>query len=179
MSKNFFLTSLFLLSGLFASAQQGTVVDDLNKEKSGQGNVNVYQDEAIKNLIGTKGAVQKQDSTASSQTNKTSSSSSALSQSVQTSGTEGRKARVYRIQVFSGNDQRKSKNEASYKRDLIKSRFPQLSANVAYNAPVWRVRVGSFLNRHDAEQALKELRASFPSFGREMYVVQEVMRVSH
>lgn len=83
----------------------------------------------------------------------------------------------WRIQVFSGNNQRVSKNEAFSKEADLKLVFPELSTYVKYNAPFWRLRVGDFQSYQDAQSMLVQLRRAFPAFGREMSIVKEKVQV--
>lgn len=154
--------SLFAITTLFA---QESIIDELNQSKKGEGSVNVYQDNSITKVISTQ---------QSSQQTTTDNSSNTVS-NTNTSTSEVKKpnsARGFRIQVFSGNDQKKSRNEANHRRNLVKSQFPQLNVSISYSAPVWTVTAGGYSNRADAEKALQELRAAFPAFGREMYIVR-------
>lgn len=165
MGKHLYITVSFLLfCGSFLMAQD-TIVDDLNKTKAGQGNVTVYQDNAIKNLLGNRNN-QSEESTETTTTPH--SSGQQQNRPIDSSY----KGRGYKVLVFSGNDQRKSKNEASSKRNLIKSRFPHLPVEISYEAPMWRVRVGNYASKADATDAMQQLRAAFPAFGREMYIVK-------
>lgn len=83
----------------------------------------------------------------------------------------------YRIQVFAGNNQRVSKNEAYNKEADIKSIFPEYSTYVIFTAPFWRLRVGDFQSIQEAQHAMSALRAKFPAFGREMSLVKEKVRI--
>jgi hypothetical protein len=39
------------------------------------------------------------------------------------------------------------------------------------------LRVGNFKTRTEAEEAMQELRGSFPSFGKEMYIVVDEVKI--
>lgn len=82
----------------------------------------------------------------------------------------------YRIQVFSGNDQRKSKQEAIQKEKTIKEADPQIETYITFNAPVWRLRIGNFRTYEEADTRLRLLKKELPKFGKEMYVVQDNVR---
>lgn len=60
------------------------------------------------------------------------------------------KIQGYRTQVFSGNNQRKSKDEAFRKEKEIKELFPDVPTYVTYNAPFWRLRIGDFRSHEEA-----------------------------
>jgi hypothetical protein len=85
--------------------------------------------------------------------------------------------RGYKIQAFAGNNQRTSKNEAYRKQAMINQAFPELETVVIFDSPFWRVRVGNFKSRDEAAAVLRELRNAFPSFGKEMYIVTDEVKV--
>lgn len=77
----------------------------------------------------------------------------------------------YRVQVFSDNNQRTAKNQAEVRQHKISIQFPEWSVYRFYKSPMWRVRVGDFKTRGEAEFAMHELKEAFPSYAREMMVV--------
>lgn len=89
------------------------------------------------------------------------------------SGVSRRDMRGYRVQVFSDNNQRTAKNEARSKSRTISSRFPQYKAYVSYTSPYWRLRVGDFRTKKEADAAADELRSAFPSYSKEIRVVHD------
>lgn len=138
--------------------QSESIVDKINKVEPGKGSVKIIQDDKITERIGRPAAKAVNTS-----------ESSAESRYIQMSG--------WRIQVFVGNNQRVSKNEAFRKETDLKSTFPELSTYVKYNAPFWRLRVGDFQTYQDAQNMLVQLRHNFPAFGREMSIVKEKIQV--
>jgi SPOR domain len=134
------------------------IVDKINKLEPGKGTVVIIQDDKISDKIGRPG---KNELTASSQCGER--------RYVEMMG--------WRIQVFSGNNQRVAKNEAFRKETDVKTTFPELSTYVKYNAPFWRLRVGDFQTYQDAQGMITQLRHTFPSFGREMSIVKEKIQV--
>lgn len=141
------------------SSQKKEILTELNRSDPGKGRVTVYEDERIRNVLGR---------------------SMSPPRTVYTNA-EGsvqyHKMRGYKIQAFSGNNQRTSKNEAYRKQGLINSSFPEHETVVLFESPFWRLRVGNFAERADAEEVLKEIRRSFPSFGREMYIVVDEVKI--
>lgn len=164
MKKSLYIFLVLSLLSSFAFAQDGnkTIIDELNSSKWGQGNVKVMQDEAIDNILGVR----------------------HIATAVDTAKTTGAidpnanftKVRGFKIQVFSGNNQQRSKREAESKQAQVKSAFPDLETVVSFQSPFWRLRVGNFLTREDANTVLKEMKQTFPGFGREMYIVPDVVK---
>lgn len=89
------------------------------------------------------------------------------------SGASKREMRGYRVQVFSDNNQRTAKNEARSKSRTISSRFPQYKTYVSYTSPYWRLRVGDFRTKKEADAAADELRGAFPAYSKEIRVVHD------
>lgn len=87
------------------------------------------------------------------------------------------KIQGFRTQVFSGNDQRLSKKEAFDKEQEIKELYPDLVTYVTYKAPFWKLRVGDFRTHEEAYAVLRQLKEAFPSFGKEMYIVKDEIRM--
>lgn len=171
MKKFIYVFLVFIVFGLHVKAQtSGSIIDELNTSHRGQGNITIYQDNVIKNLVGTSNSLSS--STITNQLRDTSSSSSISREPVSTS-----KARGYRIQVYSGNDQKKSRTEAYSRRDIVRRSYPNMDVTIAYHSPVWRVRAGNFRSREEAQQALNEMKSKFPSFGKEMHIVDDVIKI--
>ena len=81
------------------------------------------------------------------------------------------KAVGYRIQVFSDNNQRTAKSQAQLREQNILARFPDFKVYLIYKSPSWRVRVGDFKSRGEAEQVMQEIKEAFPSYAGEVMVV--------
>ena len=136
-----------------------SIIDELNSASPGKGTVAIYQDEAIKGIVGK---------------------SIAASRPVYTSDDDSSnyiKMRGFKIQAFSGNNQRTSKNEAYSKQSQIKNTFPELETVINFDSPFWRLRVGNFRSRTEATKVLDDLRGAFPSFGKEMYIVPDEVKI--
>lgn len=161
----------FFCKTLFVSAQQPTVrarkqgnqsiLEELNSRRLGQGNVMVYEDEAIKGILAKPNPADLPVYT----------SEDGLTQYVKMSG--------YKIQVFSGNDQRKSKDEAYSKQKLINDRFEELETVVYFRSPRWILRAGNFRTREEADAIMKQLMKQFPDFGKEMYIVTDTVKIPY
>lgn len=156
------LIAIILLSaGVNAqtSLQKNEILEELNKDVQGKGDVTVYQDESISHILGRPvGPPRTVYTTADG-------------------AVQYYKTRGFKIQAFSGNNQRTSRDEANRKQSQINQLYPDLETVVLFESPFWRLRVGNFENRGDAEEALHKLRESFPSFGREMYIVVDEVKI--
>ena len=120
------LSFIFLfLQAVLVSAQQpvqsnptqnnGSIIEELNTARSGQGNVTIYQDEALKDILAKPAPA------------------NLPVFSTGDGSVQYVKMRGYKIQVFSGNDQRKSKDEAYYKQKLINNSFEDIETVVYFN----------------------------------------------
>lgn len=159
--------------GLVANAQSKSIIEDLNTPKVGQGNIVIYQDEAIKNLVGKSFvnngsplAVTEQLSTGADKKEGSSSTPKSLI-----------KAKGYKIRVFVGNEQQRSRNEANSRKNTIKSAYPNMEVAISYAAPVWEVRAGNFATKEQAASALAEMKARFPRHAQEFKIVESVVKV--
>ena len=170
-----FILKIFLITfffqAFFASAQEpvqsnvskqnsSTIIEELNTNRPAQGNVMVYQDEAIKDILAKP---------APAANLPVFSSADGTSQYV--------KMRGYKVQVFSGNDQRKSKDEAYYKQRLINDSFEDIETVVFFKSPRWILRAGNFKTREEANAALGQIMRQFPNFGKEMYIISDTVKI--
>ena len=164
MKLYFRLTIFSLLCSLTSLLAQtkANIVDELNAPKAGQGTVKVYIDDNIKGLIGTSAA-----STPISDIDTTQTRPSGIVV----------KRMGFKIQVFSGNDQRKSKNEAYYKQGQIRNQFPDIDTVVSFHSPFWRLRAGNYKTYSEAAHAMSELKRELPTLGKEMYVVKDMVNI--
>lgn len=133
-----------------------TIFDELAIRKGGKGLVTIHQSDEIRQLVGARKS----------------------GKDVETTNNETfLKIQGFRTQVFSGNNQRKSKDEAFRKEKEIKELFPDMPTYVTYNAPFWKLRVGDFRSHEEAYHALRLLMAAFPSYAKEMYIVKEEVKI--
>lgn len=82
----------------------------------------------------------------------------------------------YRIQVYTSN-MRGAKQEAYRLASRVRGAAPELSTYVTYSAPFWRLSVGDYGSRQEAQQQLNALRAAHPQLMREAYIVREKVRI--
>lgn len=89
----------------------------------------------------------------------------------------GGKAVGYRVQVYSDGNQRTAKGETQRKAAAVSRRFPNMRTYSSYSAPYWRLRVGDFRTRKEAEDAAASLRSAFPAYRNEIRVVRDRINV--
>ncbi len=65
----------------------------------------------------------------------------------------------YRVQVFFGNDRK----TAYFQQAKFKALYPELNAYISYTQPNYRVKVGDFKTRAEAQQLMTKLRPDFPT----------------
>ena len=162
MKKSLHITFIFFIFSICALAQNGdkTIIEELNSSKWGQGKVTVMQDEAIQGLMAAR---QEMDTTRRLGV-------------LEPSGNYKR-VRGYRIQVYSGNNQQRSKHEAESRQAQVRNTFPELEADVRFTSPFWRLRVGHFQRKEEAEEVLKEMKKTLPGLSKEMYVVSDEIKL--
>lgn len=56
---------------------------------------------------------------------------------------------IYRIQLYNGNE-----SEAYKLRSNFQNSFPEYKAQISYKAPEWKVQVGEFKSRLEADKAM-------------------------
>ena len=76
----------------------------------------------------------------------------ALSKVGSKTGTSG-----FRVQIFSGPDRKNTYAEQA----KFKSLYPNIASYVSYNQPNYRVRVGDFRTRLDAEKTINRLKRHY------------------
>lgn len=65
----------------------------------------------------------------------------------------------YRIQIYVGN----TRNEADAAKLYTYQTFPELNPYMSYSMPTYRIKVGDFMNRLDAERYLQQIRQQYSS----------------
>lgn len=68
-----------------------------------------------------------------------------------------RSGRGYRVQIYSGGDRQKA---TQIKIDFIR-RFPSVRSYISYISPTYRVKVGNFRSRGEAEEFARQARAYY------------------
>jgi len=162
MKRIFYVLSLFIILGSGSISAQVTggknqsIFDALQESKDGSGVVVIHQSDALRKMVGERfqGA------------------------NVETADTISYiKMQGFRIQIYSGNDQRKSKDEAFLKEREVKEIFPDMPAYVTYKAPFWNLRVGDFRTHEEARRIQRQLMDAFPDYKRQMYILKGEIRI--
>ncbi|MDR2146891.1 MAG: SPOR domain-containing protein [Tannerella sp.] len=163
--KRFFLHKILLIlliaiGGLnFAGAQNPSfsIFDEFEKKPGkGEGTVIIHQSEALKALVGTRIDSENVDVV---------------------NGKTFLITKGYRVQVYSGNDQRKSKDHAFYMQDQLRKTYSDIQTYVTYNAPFWKLHVGNYRSYEEASEMLRKLRQDFPQIRNEIYIVEDEIRL--
>ena len=131
-----YLLFLICLSFSFLASAQRSILDELQKDRAGQGKVRVHQDAGISALLGSV-YVKSADET------------------------EGKviKARGYRVQVYAGNNSRMARQEANDVAEQIKVEFPELPVYAFFQPPRWLCRVGDYRSIEEADAVMRRLKA--------------------
>ncbi len=74
----------------------------------------------------------------------------------------------YRVQVISTN----SRDQALKMKTELMSRFPDQKTYTSYQSPLFKVRIGNFVRKEDAEQFRKTLSRLYP---QGVYVVEDLI----
>lgn len=78
----------------------------------------------------------------------------------------------YMVQVFSSNNQRTAKNNALLVERKLRMAFPSYGVYRQFSSPFWKVRIGNFKTQEEALSFQNLVKASFPEYSRETYVVR-------
>lgn len=83
----------------------------------------------------------------------------------------------FRIQAYTDNNPRTAKAAAQRRARDIAMKFPQYRSYISYKAPAWRLRIGDFKTRREAQAALQRIKSVYPKFAREMVIVRDRINV--
>ena len=147
----YFLLLIGLCFGISASAQV-SIVEELQKERVGQGTVTVHQDAAISALLG-----------------------SVYVKDENETEPKVLKSRGYRVQVYAGNNSRVARQEANDMAELIKTEFPELPVYAFFQPPRWLCRVGDYRSIEEADASMRRLRTTGKF--KEVSIVREQINI--
>ncbi len=83
----------------------------------------------------------------------------------------------FRIQAYSDNNYKTAKASAQKRARDIAMKFPQYRSYISYKAPSWRLRIGDFKTRGEAQAALARIKRIYPNFAREMVIVRDRINI--
>ena len=147
---------LLLLCCRVSIIAQSSIFDELSVREPGKGTVTIRQSAAIRSIVGQR----------------------SFDEKIETDGDKSYLLMPgYRIQVFSGNIQRTSMNEALEKQKQIEHIFSDVPTHINYAAPFWRLRVGDYLSYEEAFSMMCKLVEAFPAFKKEIQILKEDVRI--
>lgn len=127
-----------LLFTALTSAQNRTLVQELERDVPGKGKITIESDVRLDSLIGVLSDAHAGDRI---------------------------KATGYRIQVYAGNNTRAAREQASQVKDYIHSNYPELPVYADFKSPRWLCTVGDFLYYEDAYEVMRKLKKETPYKG--------------
>lgn len=140
---------LYILSFLLLSA--GLQAQSFEKlQNAMQGSVTIHQDESVRVLLDEK-----------------------------ISGTEGEMQQItgYRVQIYSSNSQQTAKAEALKLEKRVLDENLEVEVHVLYTPPFWKVRLGDFRTKAEAELLKQEIIRRMPELQGDTYVVRDQITV--
>lgn len=85
----------------------------------------------------------------------------------------------YRVQIFDDNNPRTARREAESRQAMVHGMFPEMKTYVTFDSPYWRVKVGDYRTRAEAEAAMDALRHAMPSMAAYMRIVRDKINIQH
>ncbi len=164
----FGLSLLFLIFCLSANAQV-TYTEQIQKSEQGEGTLKLHQSKKITDLVnGTNASATvttgKKTPSAGVQPIQPSTTlngdiASSNEPSVKQNGTKMR-VNGYRIQVYSGDNTRKGKTEATMMGQRVRNQFTDLPVYTLFSSPHWICRVGDFRTYEEANEYFQQMKAT-------------------
>ncbi len=159
---------ILLLFACFANAQV-RFIDNLTRVVAGQGKVTVSQDERLTDIIN--GDRQKNtDNESDKEVDKEKEEEDTDNPALVTPTGKKTKVRGYRVQIYWGGSTRSDQSRAQHAANQAMTLFPEYKAYTSFESPHWRCRVGDFKERHEAVEALRELKKA--GIAREAMIVR-------
>ena len=84
----------------------------------------------------------------------------------------------YRVQVFDDNNPRTARSRAESANRRVQADFPAFRSYLSFNSPYWRVKVGDFRTRAEAEAAMAEIRQAMPDLNPYLRVMRDKINVT-
>jgi len=158
MKQRLFLFLLFAAYFCFIEVQaqqvkQVTIIDDLETPVPGEGVIQIHSDPKITDLIGL------------------------VSPETSVNDADYITSNGYRIQVFMSNNPKTARGELNNRVNLIKGTFPDIAVYNMYVAPNWKLLVGDFKTKEEAEIFRQKIKQFIPELGKEMYIVPDKINI--
>jgi len=153
-----------------SAAAQGIISELETQHDSSEGVISVSADPAINALLGTPNG---------NGNNIYGNNNSADNQSVPSYDGETTTTKVsgFRIQIYMGNDPKNSRSEAAYKQQQVREVFDEdVATYIEYKSPNWKVFVGDFQTREEANLFKAQLQKKIPKL-KEMFIVAAQINV--
>ncbi len=157
----YFIFSVVLFFGLCNSIslqaqQESNIIEKLTKNKPGEGTIRIVQDSRIAVLIGQRGEGKYLE-------------------------TEGEyqyiRSKGYRLQLYMGNNPKKSKEEAFNMEKKVKEIYPEIHTYVTFNSPFWKLKIGDFKSWEEADRILREFKNRHKSISKEVFIIKDDIRL--
>lgn len=78
---------------------------------------------------------------------------------------------VFRVQLYRGNNMQTSRREAAAVKAMYLEKYPNQVVYTPFDAPYWRVRVGTFETYNEALKLRTELERELSSIKDDIYIV--------
>lgn len=115
-------------------------------------------------------SAEKKTSTSTTTTKKSANDFKMSNQSVR------KRAAGYRIQVYFSSSLQ-GRNVARTRAREVALKYPHYRTYISYVAPQWRLRIGDFKTKEEAQKALRKVKSSFPSFASDIILVTDNINV--
>jgi len=133
--------------------KQVTIIDDLETPVAGEGVIQITSDPKITNLIGL------------------------VSPETSVNNADYISTNGFRIQVFMSNNPKTARKELTDRGSLIKAAFPDIAIYSGYVAPNWKLLVGDFITKEEADVFRQKIKQAIPELGKEMYIVKDKVNI--
>ena len=148
---NRLISILFLVLCACNAGAQTKFVDKLTQTVAGEGRVTVHQDKRLTDIING-------DATTTTSNSYQNSDEDIDTSTLVPSTGKKTKVRGFRIQVYWGGSKSIDKTNAEKAASKVSIHFPQYKTYTSFESPHWRCRVGDFIDRQEAVDALHEMK---------------------
>lgn len=153
--------ALCLMSGALQAqnkVERAEIFDALEAEVPREGSVTINQPEFLRLLVGNAASLKNRP------------------QEVKPTTTFPSRRMGYRLQVYTGNLST-SKRDAQRRARAIAAQFPTERTYLHFKAPFWKLHVGNYATREEAQATLSKMRNAFPSFAAEISIVRSQIQL--